>query len=351
MPRKHHTSPIGIDFDYNEFRAVQYGASGNPLPKAIATIPRSGSRKLSPTTEELVDLARSLNQRGFYGNRVAIAVPKRYASFHILDLPPEGSGAPISRLALLEAQRSGAHTTNDLEIGYWTQPKQEGASKRHSPYYTVACQADPLNELIDNFESAQLLPIKVEPIETAITRTACQNEQFTDDAIHSIIEIGWDESWAIITLGSTPVYTRQIDIGASRIRRILIDDHALPSDSILAILGSKKFTTKPDSRFERIMTTVLSPLLLQIVDQLDTALTYVSQQHRFAPFGMVLRSGYFVNEEQTAFSIAQRTGMPTLPLELILQNQLELDPNISQLEYLHSPRLNIAAGLARGAAA
>ncbi len=351
MPRKNHTTPIGIDFDYNEFRAVQYGSSSSPMPKAIATIPRSGSRKLSPTPQELEDLARSLNQRGFSGNRISLCVPKRFASFHILDLPPEGSGAPISRLALLEAQRSGAHKTSDLQIGYWTQPKQEGSSNRHSPYYTVACQAEPLNELLDNFESAQFMPIKVEPIETAITRTACLNDQFTDDAIHSIIEIGWDESWAIITLGSTPVYTRQIDVGASRIRRTLIDDHAMPADSILTILGNQRRSTDPDSRFERIMTTVLSPLLAQIVDQLDTALTYVSQQHRFAPFGMVMRSGYFVNEEQTAFAIAQRTGMPTLPLELMPQNQLEIDPNISMFEYLHSPRLNIAAGLARGAAA
>jgi hypothetical protein len=66
---------------------------------------------------------------------------------------------------------------------------------------------------------------------------------------------------------------------------------------------------------------------------------------------MVMRSGYFANEEQTAFAIAQRTGMPTLPLELIPKGLQELDMNITSFEYAQSPRLNIAAGLAKGAAA
>lgn len=350
MRKLHYATPIGIDFDYNEFRAVQYGSALSPTPKAIASVPRTGSRKLVPTIEELRYLERSLMQRGFTGNRVSIAVPKRFSSFHIMDLPPEGSGAPISRLALLEAQRSGAHKSTDLQVGYWTQPMDGTSKNQHSPYYAVSCQTEPLNELLDRFEEAQLFPVQVEPMETAITRTASLHEQFTSDAIHSIIEIGWDESWAIITLGTTPVYCRQINIGASRIRRQLIDDHAMPADSINMILNPEGPMIQSDSRLKRIMTTILTPVLAQVVDQLDTALTYVSQQHRFAPFGMVLRSGYFTHEEQTAFAIAQRTGMPTLPLEPVMKDIRELDMNITPFEYAQSPRLNIASGLARGAA-
>lgn len=347
--RKHATTPIGIDFDYNEFRAVQFDSSNSP--SAVATLPRQGRRHLAPTAGELNTLAQTLAQRGFIGNRIALAVPKRHASFHILDLPPAGSGAPIARLALLEAQRSGSHKTEDLQVGYWTQPPKDPPSKFPSPYYTVATETQPLDELLDQFEAAGLLPIGIEPIETALARAATAHDEFIDDSIHSIIDIGWDQSWAVITLGSTPVYTRKIEYGCARIRRALIDDHAMPVHAIDNLLNPRHAAPNPDSKVDRIIASILTPMLSTIVDQLDTALTYVSQQHRFAPFGVVFRSGYFSNLDQTAHAIAQRTGMPTIELSATQNGRPDFTDHITPFEYTHSPRLNIAAGLARGAAA
>ncbi len=349
--RKNTTSPIGLDLDYNEFRAIQFNTSGDPIPSAVATIPRTGRREMIPSTEELKKLSNTLYQRGFVGDLVALAVPKEFASFHILDLPPEGSGAPINRLALLEAQRSGTHKTEDLQIGYWTQRPKEPPSKFPSPYYTVACETEPLDQLIDTFESASFIPISVEPIETALSRAAAECEEFTEDSIHCIVEIGWDHSWAIITLGSIPVYTRKIECGATRIRRQLIDDHAMPIHAINNLLYPSSPSKGPESKVDRIISTLLTPMLAQIVEQLDTALTYVSQQHRFAPFGVVLCSGYFSNLDQTAHAIAQRTGMPSIRLSASRSETFQLGSFISPFELALSPRLNIAAGLALGAAA
>tara|TARA_R110000737_G_scaffold2923_10_gene9264 strand:- start:20966 stop:22024 length:1059 start_codon:yes stop_codon:yes gene_type:complete len=348
-----HFSPIGIDFDYNEFRAVQMNISSreNPATTAVATIARQGSRNLVPSTEELNTLAQTLAQRGFVGNRVSIAVPKECSSFHILELPPQGSGAPITQLALLEAQRSGAHKTKDLQIGYWTQPSKNPPSKHPSPYYTIACETEPLDHLIDQFESAQLMPVKVEPIETALVRTATSHSEFIEGSIHCIVDIGWDHSWAVITLGSTPVYTRKIDLGASRIRRQLIDDHAMPVHAINVLLNPRSSTLNRESKVDRILSTLLTPLLSQTMDQLDTALTYVSQQHRFAPFGVVFRSGYYAHLNQVAHATAQRTGMPTIALSTHPESDGTSYETVTPFEYTLSPRLNIAAGLAMGAAA
>ena len=349
--KKLSTTPIGLDLDFNEFRAIQFNTSGDPIPMAVATIPRTGRREITPSSEELNQLSQTLYQRGFRGDRVAIAVPKEHASFHILDLPPEGSGAPINRLALLEAQRSGTHKTENLQIGYWTQRPKDPPSKFPSPYYTVACETEPLDQLIDSFESAHLTPISIEPIETALSRAAAACQEFTEDSIHSIIEIGWDHSWAIITLGSIPVYTRRIECGAAHIRRQLIDDHAMPIHAINNLLYPSCPSKGPESKVDRIISTLLTPVLAQVVDQLDTALTYVSQQHRFAPFGVVLCSGYFSNLDQTAHAIAQRTGMPSIRLSTTRSETFRLGPIISPFELALSPRLNIAAGLALGAAA
>jgi len=346
MKNKNATTTIGLDLDYNEFRAIQFSKNSNPTPTAIATIPRQGRRSLAPNADELNQLAQLLAQRGFIGNQIALAAPRRHASFHILDLPPASSGAPIARLALLEAQRSGSHKTDDLQIGFWTQPPKDPPSKFPSPYYTVATETQPLEELIDQFESAHLIPITIEPIETALTRTAARHDEFTQDAIHSIIEIGWDDSWAIITLGSTPVYTRKIDFGCAKIRRQLIDDHAMPTNALNYLLNPKNSTPDPDSYADRIIASLLVPILTEIVDQLDIALTYVSQQHRFAPFGIVYRSGYFAHLDQTAHAIAQRTGMPTINLTHSKSIDNPFDSPITPFESAQSPRLNIAAGLA-----
>ncbi|MBO6513501.1 MAG: pilus assembly protein PilM [Phycisphaerales bacterium] len=351
--RSRSTSPIGIDFDYNEFRAIQYDRGLQPI--AIATIPRTGSRKLMPKSDEIEKLASILAQRGFTGSQVAIAVPKRSSSFHLLTLPPQGSGAPIAKLALIEAQRSGSHKTKDLQIGFWTLPTSEGASKKASPYYTVAAETEPLNEVADCFEDVGLIPISIEPIETALTRSASFHNEFTEKSIHAIVEFGWDCSTVVITLGSTPVYTRRVEFGAARFRRQLIDDHAMPVHAINPLLNPTQVDAalSNDSSFEerrvhRIVASILTPMLTEIADQLDTALTYVSQQHRFAPFGVVFRTGYFSTLEQTAHSIAQRTGMPTLDLEVPVLD----DPTTratTPFESRLSPRLTIAAGLALGA--
>lgn len=343
-------TPIGIDLDYHEFRAVQYKSPNSSSPAALATIPRAGSRSLIPSTQELELLRTTLSQRGFNGDRVAIAVPKECSSFHILDLPPEGSGAPIEKLALLETQRSGAHKSSDLQIGFWKLPANEAPSKFQSPYYTVACETEPLDQIIDLFESAGLLPVSVEPIETAISKSLSIHNEFTQDTIHSIVEIGWDHSWAIITLGDTPVYTRRIEHSVSRIRRSLIDDHAMPANSIEYLWDPQASAHLTDSPINRILASLLTPMLSDIVEQLDTALTYVSQQHRFAPFGLVFRSGYFAHLDQTANAIAQRTGMPTIELNAISKGNDQDIGTDSAFELLKSPRINIASGLAKGAA-
>jgi len=344
------TTPIGLDLDHNEFRAIQFNTLNTRDPIAVATIPRQGRRGATPSQDELKQLFNTLCQRGFVGTTVALAVPKEHSSFHILDLPPEGSGAPINRLALLETQRSGAHKTEQLEIGYWTQPPKTPPSKFPSPYYTVACETQPLDELLDQFESTNFQPTSIEPIETALTRAATAHPEFVQDSIHSIIEIGWEHSWAIITLGHTPVYTRKIGYGAEHIYRQLIDDHAIPASVINTIFSPNNPIESSETQIARIVHTLMTPMLAQIVDQLDTALTYVSQQHRFAPFGIILRSGYFANLDQTARAISQRTGMPTIQLAAARADHEGFASPVSKFEFDKSPRLNIAAGLALGAA-
>ena len=347
-----HLSPIGLYYDYNEFRAVQFDLRDPSMPvaMAVANLPRKNRREITPSVDEIHGFAMILAQRGFVGNQIALAVPKECASFHIMDLPPAGSGAPIHRLALLEAQRSGAHKTEDLEVGFWCQPPKQPPSKFVSPYYTVACETAPLNELVDRFEDASIEPISIEPIETALARAATTRDEFIDDAIHSIIEIGWDHSLAIITLGSTPVYTRMIDCGASSIRRQYIDDHAMPTHAINTLLDPGQAAADPGSKVGRIISTLLNPMLTQIVNDLDTALTYVSQQHRMAPFGVVFRSGYFTNLDQTAHAISKRTGMLTLQLSAANKSSSQ-SGIVTPFEFYKSPRLNIATGLALGVAA
>lgn len=353
--RSRNLTPIGIDFDYNEFRAVQFDRAQSIA--AAATIPRQGARKLVPSIEELDEFAKVLAQRGCMGNQVALAVPKDTSSFHLLSLPPQSSGAPIAQLALIEAQRSGAHKSKDLQIGFWTLPNQDGSAKKNSPYYTVASETDALDDLVDRFEAVGYLPISIEPMETALTRAGAYHKEFAKDSIHAIVDFGWDHSSVVITVGHTPVYARKIEIGAGRFRRQLIDDHAMPTDSMNALLNPKLSLSVRDhqserqnSRANRIRSILLTPMLSELTNQLDTALTYVSQQHRFIPFGIVFRSGYFSSLDQVAHSIAHRTGMPTLELPTPMLNVDMANSNISEFEALVSPRLNIAAGLALGAA-
>jgi len=302
--------PIGLEFDERELRAVQYARRGAGAEILGAVVLRREAQGVesaggAPSEAELVRLRSVLDRRGFVGRDVALAVPGERCAFHILDLPPEESGAPIEELALVEVRRTGAHRCEDIQIGSWVLDRG-----RFSTRFACSVETGFVSDLADSIERVGFVVTRVSPPGIALLRAAVGHETLTPDAIHAIVGIGWASTRIVISLGATPVYMRAADRGFS---------HGFTPSARQNLIGD-------------------------LASRIDAALAYVSQVHRTAPFGAVLCSGYLADEDELLGTVASRVAMPTNTLGRARQSE-SLDA-IEPPERRAVSRLDTACGLA-----
>ena len=328
-------SLIGIEPDPRELRCVQFDQATGKL-HAAAIIPRASSEAI-PSQDELSRLLDTLWRRGFENTRIAITPPSGSSSYHILELPPEESGAPIAQLARAEIARSGAHKTPDIEIGYWTLPDKPGTTTR----YAHSSETAPIDQTADTFEHAGFVVERVVPAGSALQRAAIESVELDNDAIHCVTDIGWNRSIIVVSIGTTPVYTRRVARGARHAFDYLHTKHPA-SDQVTPQLLEP---LDRDNPLSRTLRPALASMITPITEQLDTALTYVSQIHRFAPFGNALLSGYFATHNITLEAITNRTAMRASTLTCA---QPEDTSSLVSPKPHTIARLALAAGLALG---
>lgn len=328
-------TPIGIEPDPREFRCVQFDRITGKL-HAAAAIPRSEGDPI-PSKPELERLLDTVWRRGFENTNIAITPPSGSSSFHILELPPESSGAPIAQLARAEVVRSGAHKTEAIEMGYWTLPDKPAATTR----YAHTSETARIDELADTFEHAGFVVQRVIPAGSALQRAAAQAAQLDDDAIHCVTDIGWHRSILVVSIGETPVYTRRVARGAAHAIDHLLAKHPAAEQ----VIGQLIDPTDKDNPLSASLRPALTSMITPITEQLDTALTYVSQIHRFAPFGSALLSGYFSTQDTVLDAVTNRTAMRATTLTCA-QSEDIISPTAPTPA--HIARLSLAAGLALG---
>jgi len=304
--------PIGLEFDEREIRAAQYARRGSRdrLRAAMVLAREDCEPGAAPTGTELARLRDILDRRGFTGDDVAVAVPGAGCAFHILDLPPEDSGAPIGELALIEARRAGAHKSDDIQLGTWSLPES-----RVNTRFACSVETDRVNELAGAVEHAGLVVTRVTPPGLALFRAAEDHDALAPGAIHALLGIGWSSTRIVIALGSTPVYMRTPERGLAHAPGHASRQH----------------------------------LMDELASQIDSALAYVSQIHRRAPFGAVLCSGYLADDAAMLETISTRVAMPAASIGLASRT----DPAgaIERPERRAMARLDTACGLALGDAA
>jgi Tfp pilus assembly PilM family ATPase len=328
-------TPIGIEPDPREFRCVQFDRATGAL-HAAAAIPRRSNDAI-PARDELDRLVDTVWRRGFESTNIAITPPSGSSSFHILDLPPEESGAPIAQLARAEILRSGAHKTEAIEIGYWAIEGKKGTTTR----YAHSSESDRIDELADAFEHAGFVVGRVIPAGSALQRAAIESAELEEGAIHCITDIGWHRSIIVVSIGQTPVYTRRVARGASHAIDHLLAKHPAAEPVVDRLLEP----LSADNPLAPALRPAIASMITPVTEQLDTALTYVSQIHRFAPFGTALVSGYLATHPAVLDAVTNRTAMRAAALTCAEP----ADPHspVSPAPY-EIAKLALAAGLALG---
>lgn len=328
------TGAIGLEVDTREIRAAQLSRGGGGWSiRASAVVPRDTGDEAEPnglpSREELARLRDVLERRGFVGNQISVGAPSRVCAFHILDLPPSGSGAPIDELAKAEISR-GNDEDRAIEVATWG---------HHQPYrervrFAVAADSGVIVDLAERSERSGFDLLRVVPRELALFRTLAHFEHEDDDEINALVSIGWDETHLTLATGRTPVYSRSVPLGLSSVGGRAAECVNMGATSNLTEGERLPFVT----------------LAASVARHLDTSLSYVSQTYRTAPFGGIWCSGYLADEREVVDTLSDRVGLPTHLVD-VAQRCGERGGAVEFYERRLEPRLNTACGLAMGDAA
>ena len=343
MPKQIGTvlSPIGLDINAAEIRAVQLGRlRGQCVPIAHAIIPRLHGPGSARTIDEQESswLLGVLRRKGFVGSRVTIFAPHGSYSSQIVDLPDRHSEAPAEIIARAEIARNRRCSPDSFELATWYLP-QRGRTERGM---AVACERTSLDAMLDALETAGFDPVGVDLEETALA-SACLAELAAEpESIHAMVRIGWNATVVVLSIGQTVVYTRRFEFGVAPLVQRIRDAAGLSWNDAVRLLscvdpqdGSADGHDPLIERATKLWTTLRD----QSAPEIDTAITYVSHAYRTAPVGRVFLAGFGADRTELIHGLDDALGMHVAPAASWAGHPSDAAPG-------HSARLAVAGALA-----
>lgn len=313
------TSPIGLDVDDHEFRAVQLERVGNTVKVlSWAVFPRlndSGTHETTasgaPAAQEMAWAASILSRRGFVGSLVTCVPRTRDCSQHVIELPPPESGAPLQQLARVEVARARKCDPASFEMGIWPLP-QRG---RTSETMAVACPTPVVLDLIDAYERGGLQVAGIDLPELAIMRGALQTKAFSmpsaEPCIDAVLHISWNSALAVVTLGQRIVYVRRMERGASCVWTHACERFGLSRSSAQVVLEDREGRACTD-QLAKIKASCWSKLATELASELDVAIAYVSHSFRSSPLGSIVLAGYGASNATLGAQLDHLLGIPRI---------------------------------------
>ena len=265
-------SPIGLDINAAEIRAVQLGRlRSEVVPICHAIVPRlrgpGAARQIDE--EESAWLVGVLRRKGFVGNRVTIFAPHGAYASQIVDLPDRNSDAPADVIARAEIARNRRCAPDRFELATWYLP-QRGRTERGM---AVACERSDLDAVLDALESAGLEPVGVDLEETALAAACRAGLAAEPESIHAIVRIGWNATVGVLTLGQTVVYTRRFEFGVSPFVQRIRDAAGLSWNDACRVLSCDPAPDVSRDLFAQRADQLWHGLLDQTTPEIDTAIT------------------------------------------------------------------------------
>jgi len=199
---KHNLRPrglIGLDLGAHTIKAAQLNPDGSV--HAWACFPRLNALapgEASLSAPEADRLARVLRQRGFGGDRIALAAPRSVTRAAVLDLPPKTSGAPIDRIARSEMARLHAKAEDKIEIALIDLPRAARATSS-TQALTYMCAHDASARILDALEATDYEPVTMDVAALATIRGCFEGAppETQPGEANVVIDAGW---------GSTDIY-------------------------------------------------------------------------------------------------------------------------------------------------
>lgn len=309
--RNRSVSPIGIDINSWEIRAVQLsGEAAEPSLYRAAALPRVEQPSPSAVFEanEAKFIAQMLRRRGFIGNRLVITAPIAACKSHVLSLPDRTSGSPIDMIARAEISRTSRNRSDELSVATWYLPERGRSEQGMS----VVCEQSDIDGRLDALGQAGLEVIAVDLEEFALQRSAAMEAPGgePEPKIDVILQVGWDVSFGVLLFDGVVVYTRRMTFGVSDIVLRLADRCGIsPGDAgrLLAIDSSEE--SDQLSGIDTWAKAGWTKLAKALASEIDTSVTYVSHAYRQAAIGGVILAGFGAQRRELRELLDEQLGM------------------------------------------
>jgi len=229
-------SPIGIDVGSRQIRAAQLcrGARGWRVETlASAARKNPGSRM---DREEAAYLRGVLKRQGFRGVDVVLAVPEGQLLTGVLELPAEGSGAPLKKIACVEISRMYDRRPDSLEVSYWPLPPT-AQSKGTCHAMAVAYPHADADELLDVFDRTGL-NVRVIDVHTKAVARACGPALAPEPSSTGILIIDWPSAVLAIVTHGVITYQRILpEAGLQKLTESIRTKYDLDTEAAVQILS------------------------------------------------------------------------------------------------------------------
>ena len=208
---------IGIDLGSAGIRAVQLQQLGDTWE--VVRIARSeagqpGDPKLgSDPTHRAERLKLCLRGEQFRGRAAAAAMQPPDVEFHPLELPEavtEPNNDEARDIVRWEFSRLMKAAPEKIEVDYWLLPKAQALGPNA---IGVGARRQPVADLLALCRSVGLTCVCVDATATALQRFGLHLNRWKPRDVWGILDLGFHRSRLILSVGTTPVLTRDVGPG------------------------------------------------------------------------------------------------------------------------------------------
>ena len=277
---------IGIDVGARYIKVAQMAGAGDDRRIAAAGC----FARTEPSTPigpaEVRRLLQKLDEGGFKGNSVVLAVPGEELLTGIMELPPRESGAPIEQLTRSELARIHNCDAQSFEMACWDLPAPARATSS-TFVMAAACKHAEADSLLDTFEN-EGFDVRALDIPAAAMARACRPLLGDEDGISAILDIGWASSRLALLHQGVIVYERNLaNSGVAALVNEVGSQSDVPGEQAERLI----WQVGADGAADQATRDTIAEHFRIMAEEMTIPLSYIANQYPHAPMNSLVLAG------------------------------------------------------------
>ena len=344
--------PIGIDLGQRPIAAAQW--AGHRLPARcsawgglqacrhrlvrVASIGAAGP--VGPFgAEQAAHLREALEEAGFVGRRVTLAIPESMALTSIMELPCAAVGVPTAQLAQMEMGRLHGCDPSALEMVCWTLPRPARAANTDL-VMAIGCRHEPVEGLLAALEQAGLTVMALRHRSAGLLGAAAASLKAVT-GMAGLLDVTLEQARLVLLHEGTIVYERLIgEAGGEALASILAPAVGQNEDDLRANLLAGRFVELKGAEVRRASAQAAQDYAARLVEGARLPLAYLANQYPDTPLEKILVTGLAT----VCPPVLEALGT-VLPCPIQALRPADAAEGAAELDGINQPHLTAAIGL------